>query len=290
MARMTSHRRIRRHAVTEAAHADLSVASPAHRGGCRSHNLVWLGWLGGMCGFGIVYPLPGIVPWLQVNTAITLPIGVEAYGAYALGIWLASSYVRAVPGSFARSVQFRRARLRITGQVAFHLLTAAHYTRAPWPVVVAVSCMPVVTLGFGAALTHLLRADVQASEQATVEAIPEAMEAIPEAIAETTWEPSAEAPLEAPQDEPREEPREEPSEEVALVPSAEPREEPRPRVVRLAEDQDAKRARADYRKSVTQGQPLSDRALGAKFGRGRTWGRNRIAEVEAGPALTAQAR
>ena len=46
----------------------------------------------------------------------------------------------------------------MAGQVIYHLLAAAHATRAPWPVVVLVSCLPVVTLGFGAALTHLLRA------------------------------------------------------------------------------------------------------------------------------------
>ena len=43
------------------------------------------------------------------------------------------------------------------GQVIYHLLAAVHAVRAPWPVVVFVSCIPVVTLGFGAALTHLLR-------------------------------------------------------------------------------------------------------------------------------------
>ena len=43
------------------------------------------------------------------------------------------------------------------GQVVYHLLAAAGAARAPWPVVVLVSCLPVVTLGFGAALTHLLR-------------------------------------------------------------------------------------------------------------------------------------
>jgi hypothetical protein len=43
------------------------------------------------------------------------------------------------------------------GQVIYHLLAAVHAVRAPWPVVVLVSCIPVVTLGFGAALTHLLR-------------------------------------------------------------------------------------------------------------------------------------
>ena len=42
------------------------------------------------------------------------------------------------------------------GQVVYHLLSAEHATRAPWPVVVLVSCLPVVTLGFGGALAHLL--------------------------------------------------------------------------------------------------------------------------------------
>lgn len=50
------------------------------------------------------------------------------------------------------------------GQVAFHVLAAAHASRAPWPIVVLVSCMPVVTLGFGAALTHPLRSDAPAAE------------------------------------------------------------------------------------------------------------------------------
>jgi hypothetical protein len=40
--------------------------------------------------------------------------------------------------------------------VVYHLLAAAHVTAAPWPIVVMVSCMPVVVLGFAAALTHLL--------------------------------------------------------------------------------------------------------------------------------------
>src|SRR5260370_14700197 len=52
---------------------------------------VWSGWvgLGGLCGFGMIHPLPGIVSGFRLNTAITLPVGVEAYGAYAAGAWLA---------------------------------------------------------------------------------------------------------------------------------------------------------------------------------------------------------
>ena len=65
---------------------------------------VWSGWvgLGGMCGFGVVHPLPGILPGFQLDTAITLPIGVEAYGAYALGAWLAPAGVPETARRFAR--------------------------------------------------------------------------------------------------------------------------------------------------------------------------------------------
>lgn len=118
---------------------------------------VWSGWvgLGGMCGFGVIHPLPGIWDSVKVNTAITLPIGVEAYGAYAMGAWL-----RLPPGHPARKFAKRSAigslLLGMLGQVAFHLLNAAHAIRAPWPIVALVSCLPVVVLGFGAGLTHLL--------------------------------------------------------------------------------------------------------------------------------------
>jgi hypothetical protein len=123
---------------------------------------VWSGWvgLGGMCGFGVVHPLPGIVSGLQLDTAITLPVGVEAYGAYALGAWLTSGTPERAR-SFARRSAIGALALGMLGQVVYHLLAAAGATRAPWPVVVLVSCLPVATLGFGAALTHLLRADVR---------------------------------------------------------------------------------------------------------------------------------
>ena len=51
---------------------------------------VWSGWVGiaQKTGFGLVSPLPGIWPSLHLDTAITLPVGVEAYAAYALRAWL----------------------------------------------------------------------------------------------------------------------------------------------------------------------------------------------------------
>jgi hypothetical protein len=121
---------------------------------------IWSGWvgLGEKCGFGVIHPLPGIVDSLKLNTAITLPIGVEAYGAYALGAWL-SATEDGPARRFARASAIGSLVLGMLGQVAYHLLAAAHDKHAPAPVIVLVACMPVVTLGFGAALTHLLRAE-----------------------------------------------------------------------------------------------------------------------------------
>ncbi|HWU21678.1 MAG TPA: hypothetical protein VN088_09135 [Nocardioides sp.] len=121
---------------------------------------IWSGWvgLGGMCGFGLVQPFPGIVRW-HLDTAITLPVGVEAYGAYALGAWLRPAAIPARARDFARRSAIGSLALGMSGQVIFHLLAAAHAHRAPWPVTVAVACMPVAVLGFGAGLAHLLRAD-----------------------------------------------------------------------------------------------------------------------------------
>ncbi|MGH3220241.1 MAG: hypothetical protein ACRDPY_16315 [Streptosporangiaceae bacterium] len=135
---------------------------------------VWSGWvgLGGLCGFGVVHPLPGIVDGFRLNTAITLPVGVEAYGAYALGAWLAPGGIPDTARTFARRSAIGALVLGMAGQVIYHLLAAANAHRAPWPVVVLVSCLPVITLGFGAALTHLLRAPEPVSGNAP-EARPE---------------------------------------------------------------------------------------------------------------------
>jgi hypothetical protein len=119
---------------------------------------VWSGWvgLGGLCGFGLVQPLPGIVPW-HLDTAITLPIGVEAYAAYALGAYLHPA-TPARARTFAGRSVIGALVLGAFGQIAYHLLAAAHRTRAPWEVVVFVACLPVAVVGAAAFLTHLLRA------------------------------------------------------------------------------------------------------------------------------------
>jgi hypothetical protein len=140
---------------------------------------VWSGWvgLGQLSGFGIIHPLPGIWDSAKINTAITLPVGVEAYGAYALGAWL-------TPGTSDRARTFAKRSaigslgLGMAGQVIYHLLAAAHAARAPWPVVTLVSCLPVVALAFGAALAHLLHAEPDEAVEADTPQAARAIETV----------------------------------------------------------------------------------------------------------------
>ena len=50
----------------------------------------------------------------------------------------------------------------MAGQVACHLLAQAGMARAPWAVTTVVSCLPVLVLGMGTALAHMLRSDTEA--------------------------------------------------------------------------------------------------------------------------------
>jgi len=119
---------------------------------------IWSGWvgLGGLTGFGVVHPLPGIWDSFSINSAITLPIGVETYGAYALYVWL-SGRVPQRARRFAKWSAIASLLVGALGQVAYHLLEAAGVTSAPWWITTAVACLPVAVLGMGAALAHLVR-------------------------------------------------------------------------------------------------------------------------------------
>jgi hypothetical protein len=127
---------------------------------------VWSGWvgIGQMTGFGQIHPLPGIWPSLHLDTAVTLPIGVEAYAAFALRVWLtASPAVSDRTRRFARRSAIAALVLGMAGQIAYHLLAQAGVSRAPWEVTTAVACLPVLVLGMGSALAHLLRSDAAAA-------------------------------------------------------------------------------------------------------------------------------
>lgn len=132
---------------------------------------IWSGWvgIGQMTGFGQVHPLPGIWDSLHLDTAVTLPVGVEAYAAFALRAWLsASAGVSARTRQFARRSAIGSLLLGMAGQVTYHLLAQAGTSRAPWAITTAVACLPVLVLGTGAALAHLLRADtLQAAQETT---------------------------------------------------------------------------------------------------------------------------
>ena len=113
-----------------------------------------------MTGFGLVSPLPGIWPSLHLDTSITLPVGVEAYAAYALRAWLSGGH--AVSGRtrrFAKWSAICSFALGMAGQVAYHLLAQAGAAQAPWPVTTVVSCLPVLVLAMGTTLAHMLHAD-----------------------------------------------------------------------------------------------------------------------------------
>jgi hypothetical protein len=158
--------------------ADRSPAVPVRAGTVRSWPLlvlaapaaaeVFSGWVGiaQKTGFGLVSPLPGIWPSLHLDTTITLPVGVEAYAAYALRAWLARD--QAVSGRtrrFAKWSAICAFALGMAGQIAYHLLAQAGAARAPWPVTTVVSCLPVLVLAMGTALAHMLRADAGAATE-----------------------------------------------------------------------------------------------------------------------------
>ena len=90
--------------------------------------------------------------------------GVEAYAAYALRAWLARD-----PAISARTRRFAKwsatcsFALGMAGQVAYHLMVQAEMARAPWAITTIVSCLPVLVLGMGTVLAHMLRADAEAT-------------------------------------------------------------------------------------------------------------------------------
>lgn len=135
---------------------------------------IWSGWvgLGEMTGFGRVHPLPGIADGFAINTAITLPIGVEAYGAYAVGVWLSSKPLSPQTRAFARRSAISALIFGCLGQVVYHLLAAAGVTAAPMWVTTIVACFPVLVLGMGTTLAHLVRRDTRTRTDANRNQVP----------------------------------------------------------------------------------------------------------------------
>jgi hypothetical protein len=125
---------------------------------------VWSGWVGiaQKTGFGLVQLLPGIWFSLHLDTTITLPIGVEAYAAYALRAWLATeSWISPRTRRFAKWSAICSFALGMAGQIAYHLLAQAGQARAPWTITTIVSALPVLVLAMGTRCTTCCAATLQ---------------------------------------------------------------------------------------------------------------------------------
>jgi hypothetical protein len=144
-----------------------------------------------------MHPLPGIIPGLRMNAVITLPVSVEAYGAYALGVWLSAAGVPDRARSFARWSAIGALALGWTGQAASHVLTAAHVRIAPWPVTVLVSSVPVAAFGLAVALTHLLRSTPAAQPETAAAEVQQPSVHLPAAAPPPVPQPQPDTPADA---------------------------------------------------------------------------------------------
>lgn len=128
--------------------------------------VIWAGWvdLGRLTGFGPVHLLPGIWDEAVLNTAVALPVSVEAYAAYAFRIWLAGSH-GTLTTTFAKWSALGSLAIGGLAQITYHLLIAAGFDRAPWWVTTLVACIPVGVFGLAAALAHMARHEHQAGHQ-----------------------------------------------------------------------------------------------------------------------------
>jgi hypothetical protein len=161
----------------------------------------------------------------------------------------------------------------MAGQVAFHLMDQDHTTRAPWTVTTLVSCLPVLVLGMGTALAHMLREDAAAAGRAQT----------------TAPGPATRAPLAwSPGGQPGDQPDQNPPDRTTI----EPRPPGRPRTlprnddravaepvapVPHAADPGIEHARGIARELAGAGQRVSRRALRSRGVRGSNEALNALA-------------
>jgi len=130
---------------------------------------IWGGWvgMGRLTGFGPINLLPGIADF-TVDTAITLPIGLETYAAYSMYAWLAAAHLSTSTRRFAKWSALGSLVLGMAGQAAYHVMASKGMVKAPVEIVIAVSAIPVIVLGLGTGLAHAMRKDWHAY-QATLQ-------------------------------------------------------------------------------------------------------------------------
>jgi outer membrane biosynthesis protein TonB len=130
---------------------------------------IWGGWvgMGRLTGFGPINLLPGIADF-TLDTAITLPIGLETYAAYSMYAWLAAAHLSTSTRRFAKWSALGSLVLGMAGQAAYHVMESTGVEAAPVEIVIAVSAIPVIVLGLGTGLAHAMRKDWHAY-QATLQ-------------------------------------------------------------------------------------------------------------------------
>lgn len=154
--------------------------------GASAGTATWSGWvgLGELTGFGVVHPLPGIWDHLTLNTAITLPVGVEAYAVYALAVATDARPLTPLARRWAWGSAAGALLLGMGGQIAYHLLAARDVTTAPAWVVALVSSLPVLVLGAASLLWHLAAAtptdEPRGATVATAASVPVSLAVVPD--------------------------------------------------------------------------------------------------------------
>jgi hypothetical protein len=221
---------------------------------------IWSGWvgMGRKSGFGPVNPLPGIMDSFQIDTAITLPIGLEAYAAYSMYAWLAAAHLSTSTRRFAMWSAFGSLVLGTAGQAAYHVMESTGVKTAPVEIVIAVSAIPVIVLGLGTGLAHAMRKDWHAYRATVQNGTADVVDV--EVIEDESVPASADAkeshePVPASRPAPRPAPR--PAAEREINPSAKD----------LSTDEKYRVGLRAYHESVIRpGRPLSQRDLAAVMG------------------------
>jgi len=203
--------------------------------------------MGRLTGFGPINLLPGIADF-TVDTAITLPIGLETYAAYSMYAWLAAAHLSTSTRRFAKWSALGSLVLGMAGQAAYHVMAAQGTVKAPVEIVIVVSAIPVIVLGLGTGLAHAMRKDWHAYQATLQVARADAGTDVPEVPA------VAPAPV------------------AENVPAPAPRGKPKPRPVNAgARDLSTKEKyriglEAYHRAVVVTGRKLSQRDLAAAMG------------------------
>lgn len=222
---------------------------------------IWSGWvgIGEKTGFGKVKLLPGISDF-EINTAVTLPIGLETYAAYSMYAWLTASHMSAGTRKFAKWSALGSLALGTAGQATYHVMEAMKIHTAHVAVIIAVSAIPVIVMGLGIGLAHAMRHDIVTARTS----VPET-----EVAHEPVSEPERHAEPEVVQETPGI--VVEPEKPVELVPTPrEPETVPGPRPESKTElprdDRYAVGLHAYHVSKQGPGRPLSQRDLAAVMG------------------------